>query len=167
MVTMSSRCQEAVESSHCLVKRETRCVLWSVPFKPHQLKTQIIGAEGFPRLSLRRRRHRLVRSLGRKAPQDPRPFRGCLLLSHRKARLAPSSSKARGLSPGGPSTLLRSRGRRSGTTWRRVSKHVSLRKEQGKEGKPLGVRQSDHAGVAGVKSHEWQPPLTRRSSPSR
>ena len=134
---MSSRCPEAAESSRCLVKREMLCVLWSALFKPRQLKTQITGAGGFPRMPLRRRRHRLARPLGRQAPQGPRLFRGCLLLSHRKARPAPSSSKARGLSPGGPSTLLRSRGRRSGTTWRRVSEHVSLRKEQSKEGRTL------------------------------
>ena len=63
------------------------------------------------------------------APQGPRLPRGNLLPSHRKARPAPSSGRARGLSPGGPPTWLRSRGRRLGTTWRRVSKHVFLRKE--------------------------------------
>ena len=62
-------------------------------------------------------------------PSGPVPARGNLLPSHRKARPAPSSGRARGLSPGGPPTKLGSRGRRLGTTWRRVSKHVSLKKE--------------------------------------
>ena len=149
---MSSRCQEAVESSRCLVTRGMLCVLWSVLFRPRQSMTQITRAEGFPRQSLRRRRHRLVRTLGRQAPQSPWPFQWHLLLSHRKAHPAPSLSKARGLSPGGPSTLLRSQGRRSGTTWRRVSKHVSLRKEQGKEGQTL--RSSSARSFRSCRSQE-------------
>lgn len=40
-------------------------------------------------------------------------------------------------------------------------------RSKARRAKPSGVRQSDHAGVAGVKSHEWQPPPNRRSSPSR
>ena len=71
------------------------------------------------------------------APQGTRLPRGNLLPSHRKARPAPSSGRARGLSPGGSPTSPRSRGRRLGTTWRRVSKHVSLKEEQGKEGQTL------------------------------
>ena len=86
-------------------------------------------AGGFPRPPPRRRRHRPARPLRRQAPLGPRLPRGNLLPSHRKARPAPSSGRARGLSPGGPPTWLGSRGRRLGTTWRRVSKHVSLKKE--------------------------------------
>ena len=154
---MSSRCQEAVESSQCLVRRGMQCVSLSVLFKPRQSKTQSTGAEDFPRQSLRRRRHHLVRTLGRQALlmalcQDPRPFKGRLLLSHRKARPTPPSSKARGLSPGGPSTLPRSRGRRSGTTWRRATKRVSLRKEQGKEGQTL--RSSSARSFGSCRSQE-------------
>ena len=33
--------------------------------------------------------------------------------------------------------------------------------------KPSRIHQRDHSGIAGVKSHEWQPLLARRSSPSR
>ena len=78
-------------------------VLLSVPSKPRQSKTQIIGAEDF----------HLAQTLRRQAPlealrQDPRPFKGRLPPSHRKAHPAPSSGKARGLSPGGPLTLPRS-----------------------------------------------------------
>src|SRR5690349_22112535 len=50
-----------------------------------------------------------------------------------KARPAPSSDMARGLSSGGPQTLPTSRGRRLATTWRRASRHVTLRRAQGKE----------------------------------
>ena len=143
MATMSSICQEAVESSQSPARRRMQCVLSSMPSRPQQSKTQITGAGVSPKQSLRRRRHRLVRTIRRKAPpvalcQDPRPFKGHLLLSHRNTRPTPSSGKARGLSPGGPSTLPRSRGRRSGTTWRCASKHVSLGKEQGKEGQTRG-----------------------------
>ena len=88
------------------------------------------------RLSPRRKSSCSTKGLRRAAspaapPQDLRM--GRLPPSHRKARPAPSSSRARGLSSRGPSTLLRLRGRRLGTTWRRVLKHVSLEKEQGKE----------------------------------
>ena len=69
--------------------------------------------------------------------QDQRPHLGRLPLSHRKTRPAPSSGRAQGLSSGGPQTLPTSRGRRLGTTWRRVSRHVSLRRTQGKECPPL------------------------------
>src|SRR4051812_15988381 len=62
-------------------------------------------------------------------PSGPAPAQGNLLPLHRKARPPPSSGRARGLSPGGPPTWLSSRGRRLGTTRRRVSKHVSLKKE--------------------------------------
>ena len=69
--------------------------------------------------------------------QDQRPSQGRLPPSHRKARPAPSSGRARGLSSGGPQTLPTSRGRCLGTTWRRASRHVSLRRTQGKECPPL------------------------------
>ena len=65
--------------------------------------------------------------------QDQRPCLGRLLPSHRKACPAPSSGRARGLSPGGPQTSTTSRGRSSGTTWRRASQNVSLMKAHGVE----------------------------------
>ena len=68
--------------------------------------------------------------------QDQRPLQGRLPPSHRKERPTPSSGRARGLSSGGPQTLPTSRGRRLGTTWRRASQHVSLRRAQGKECPP-------------------------------
>ena len=40
-------------------------------------------------------------------------------------------------------------------------------RNKARRAKPSRVHQRDHSGAAGVKSHEWQPPLTRRSSPSR
>ena len=49
----------------------------------------------------------------------------------------PSSGRARGLFLGEPPTLPRSRRRRSGTTWRGASRHVSLRKARGKESPTL------------------------------
>ena len=143
MATMSSRCREAVESSQCLARKGMQCVLLSVPSRPRQLKTQITGAGGSPRRSLRRRRLHLAQALARQVPsealrQHPHPFKGLHTLSHRKARPALSSGLAHGLCLGEPLTFSRSRGRRSGTIWRHVSKHVSLRKEQGKEGQALG-----------------------------
>ena len=65
--------------------------------------------------------------------QDRRPSQGHLPPSHRKACPVPSSGRARGLSSGGPPTLPTSRGRRSGTTWRRASQHVSLRRSPREE----------------------------------
>ena len=122
---MSSRCQEVAESSRCPVKRRTPCVPWNEPFRPHHWKTRIAEAGGFPRPPPRTRRHHPAWPLGRSAPLGPCLPRGNLLPSHRKAHLASSSGRARGLSPGGPPTWLRSRGRRLGTTWRRVLKHAS------------------------------------------
>ena len=90
--------------------------------------------------------------------QDQRPHLGRLPLSHRKARPAPSSGRARGLSSGGPPTLPTSRGRRPGTTWRRASQHVSLRRTPGEErpalrspsSRPLGSfrKQGQYAATA-------------------
>src|SRR3954470_2262227 len=137
MATTSSRCLEAAESSRCPVKRKTRCVPWNELFRPHHWKTRIAEAGGFPRPPPRRRRHRQARHLRRRDPQGLCLPRGILPPSHRKARPAPSSGRARGLSPGGPPTWPRSRGRRLGTTRRRASKRVSLKKEQGKEGQTL------------------------------
>ena len=139
MVTMSSRCRDAAESSQSPAKRRMRCALSSVPFKMHQLRTQTVRAGTLRRRFLGRRRHHPAQGLRRltssEAPlQDLRPCKGRLPPSHRKARPAPSSGKARWLSPGGPQTLPRSRGRRSGTTRRRASRHVSLKKAWGKEG---------------------------------
>ena len=71
------------------------------------------------------------------AHPDMHPSKGRHPPSHREARPAPSSGKAWGLSPGGPQTLPRSRGRHSGTTWRRALRHVSLKKAWGKEGPTL------------------------------
>src|SRR4051812_32612533 len=155
MATMSSRCQEVAESSLCPVKKRMRCVPWSEPFKPRHWKTRIAEAGGFPRPPpRRRRRHRPDRPLRRRAPQGPRLPKGNLLPSHRKAPPAPSSGRARGLSPGGPPTWPRSRGRRLGTTWRRVSKHVSLKKEQGKEGQTS--RSSCAPWARGLLSAFWE-----------
>ena len=142
MDTMSSRCQEAVESSPYPVKKGTQCAHLSARPKPQKSKTQTIETEDFPRRPLRRRRFRLAQALRRQAPpevlrQDLRPIRERHPLSHRKARSAPSSARAQGLFLGEPPTLPRSRGRRSGTTWRGASRHVSLRKVQGKEGQTL------------------------------
>ena len=111
-------------------------------FKPQQSKTQITGAEDFPRRPLRRRRLRLAQAIRRQAPpkalrQDSRPFRERHPLSHRKAHPMPSSGWARWLFLGEPPTLPRSRGRRSGTALRGASRHVSLRKVQGKEDQTL------------------------------
>ena len=50
---------------------------------------------------------------------------------------APSLGKAWGLSLGEPLILPRSCGRRSGTTWRRALRHVSLRKSLGVESPTL------------------------------
>ena len=69
--------------------------------------------------------------------QDQCPLQGRLPPSHRKARLAPSSGRARGLSSGGPQTLPTSQWRHLGTTWRHASRHVTLRRAQGEECPPL------------------------------
>ena len=143
MDTMSSRCQEEVESSpYPCEERDAVCSLEHA-FQATTIKDPDPETEDFPRRPLRRRRFRLAQAIRRQVPlevlhQDLCPLRERHPLSHRKARLAPSSSKAQGLPPGGPPTSLRSRGRRLGTTWRRVSKHVSLKKEKGKEGQTLG-----------------------------
>ena len=157
MVTMSSRCREAVGSSLYPVRKGTQCVHLSVRSKPQQSKTQITGAEDFPRRPLRRRRLRLAQAIRRQAPpealrQDSRPFKERHPLSHRKARPAPSSGSARGLFLGEPPTLPRSRGRRSGITWRGASRHVSLRKIQGKEDQTL--RSSSQEITRSYKSQE-------------
>ena len=154
---MSSRCQEVVESSPYPVKKGTRCVHLSTRSKPQQSKTQTTGTEDFPRRPLRRRRFRLAQATRRQAPpevlrQDLRPIRERHPLSHRKAHPAPSSGRARGLFLGEPPTLPRSRGRRSGTTWRGASRHVSLRKVQGKEDQTL--RSSSQATLRSYRSRE-------------
>ena len=113
-----------------------RCAPSSAPSKLHQSRTRTARARTLRRLSPRRRRHRSAQGLRRLAShevshQDQRPCKGRLLPPHRKVRPAPSSGRARGISSGGPQTLPKSRGRCSGTTWRRASRHVSLRKSQG------------------------------------
>ena len=139
---MSSRCQEAVESSPYPVKKGMECVHLSARSKPQQSNTRTTKMEDFPRRPLRRRRFRLAQALRRQAPpevlrQDSRPIRERRPLTHRKAHPVPSSGRARGLVLGEPPTLPKSRGRRSGTTWRGASRHVSLRKVQGKEDQTL------------------------------
>ena len=139
---MSSRCREATESSQSPAKRRMRCALLNVPSKLHQSRTETARVRTLLRQFLRRRRHHLAQGLRRlaspEAPrQDLRPCKGRLPPSHRKARPAPSLGKTQGLSPGGPQTSPRSQGRRSGTTWRRALRHVSLRKAWGKEGPTL------------------------------
>ena len=84
--------------------------------------------------------------------QDRHPLQGCLPPPHRKARPAPSSGKARGLSSGGPQTLPTSRGRRLGTTWKRASWHTFLRRAQGKEHPPL--RSSSRRPLRNCKKQE-------------
>lgn len=134
MVTMSSKCQEAVESSPYPVKKGTQCARLSVRSKLQQSKIRITGAGGLSRRPSRRRPY-LARATRSQAPlevlrQDLCPIRERRPLMHRKARPAPSSGKARGLSLEEPPTLPRSRGRRSGTTWRGAFKHASLMKAQ-------------------------------------
>ena len=157
MVTMSSRCQEAVESSPYPVKKGTQCARSSVRSKPQQSKTQITGAGGLPRRPSRRRRPHLARATRKQAPpevlrQDSRPIRERRPLMHRKARPTPSSRRARGLSLGEPPTLPRSRGRRSGTTWRGAFKHASLRKVRVKGDQTL--RSSSQGTPKSYKSPE-------------
>ena len=141
MVTMSSRCQEAAESSRSHAKKEIRCAPSSAPFKLQQSTTPTAEMKALRRPSPRRSSC-AVQDLRRVATQleprqDQRPLQGRLPPSRRKARPAPSSGRARGLSSRGPQTLPTSRGRRLGTTWRRVSRHVSLRRTHGKECAPL------------------------------
>ena len=157
MVTMSSRCQEAVESSPYPVKKGMQCAHLSVRSKPQQSKTQITGAGGVPRRPSRRRRPHLARATRRQAPpevlhQDSRPIRERHTLTHRKACPAPSLGRARGLFLGEPPTLPRSRGRRSGTTWRGASRQVSLRKVQGKVDQTL--RSSSQESPRSYRSRE-------------
>ena len=114
-----------------------RCAPLSAPFKRQQSTTPTAEVKALRRPSPRRS-SRTVQDLRRMASrqeprQDQRPLQGRLPPLHRKARPAPSSGRARGLSSGGPQTLPTSRGRRSGTTWRRVSRHVSLRRTLCKE----------------------------------
>ena len=142
MGTMSSTCQEAAESSPCPVKKGMPCVHLSTRSKLRQSKTRTTVMEDFLRRPLRRRRFRLTQAIRRQVPpevlgQDLRPIRERHPLLHRKARPAPSSGRAWGLFLGEPPTLPRSRGRRSGTTWRGASRHVSLRKVQEKENQTL------------------------------
>ena len=138
---MSSRCQEAVESSRCLVRRGMWCVLLSMIFKPQQSMTPTAEMKALWRPSPRRSSHAvqdLRRMASRQGPyQDQRPSQGHLPPSHRKARPAPSSGRAQGLFLGELLTLPRSRGGRSGTTWRGTSRHISFKKVQGKEDQTL------------------------------
>ena len=84
--------------------------------------------------------------------QDLRPIREHRPLAHRKAHRGPSSGRARGLSLGEPPTLPRSRGRRSGTTWRGAFRHASLRKVQVKGDQTL--RSSSQGTPKSYKSPE-------------
>jgi len=146
----------------------------SAPFKLPQSMTPTARARTLPRPSPRRRSSCAVQDLRRVASrleprQDQRPLQGRLPPSHRKARPAPSSGRARGLSSGGPQTLPTSRGRRLGTTWRRASRHVSLRRTQGKECPPLRsssprpLRNCKTQGpCAATAAHEAQLPIQAR-----
>lgn len=84
--------------------------------------------------------------------QDPCQRLGRLPPTHREACLVPSSGRARGLSFGGPRTWPTSRGRRSGTTWRRASRHVSLRRTLGEERPTL--RSSSPRHLSSVRKQE-------------
>ena len=117
------------------------CAPSSVPSKLQQSTTPTAEVRALRRLSPRRSScaaQDLRRMAMRQEPhQDQRPSQGRLPPSHRKARPAPSSGRARGLSSGGPRTLPTSRGRRLGTTWKRASRHMFLRRAQGRECPPL------------------------------
>ena len=128
------------------------------------------------RPSPRRRSNYSAQDLSGAAPlavphQDQRPRLGRLPPLHRKARPAPFSGRARGLSSGGPPTLPRSRGRRSGTTWRRALRHVSLRRTQGEERPPLRsssprpLRNYKTQGpCVAIAAHQAQLPIQARMS---
>ena len=129
--TTSSRCREAAGSSRSHVKKDKRCAPSSVPSKLQQSTTPTTEVRALRRPSPRRSScaaQDLRRMATRQEPhQDQCPSQGRLPPSHRKARPAPSSDRARGLSSGGPQTLPTSRGRRLGTTWKRASQHMFLR----------------------------------------
>lgn len=133
MATTSSRCREVAESSWYLAKKETRCAPSSAPSKLHQLKTLTAQVRStLLRPTPRRSSYSALGLRGAAPPaaplEDPLQRLGHLRPLHRKARVAPSSGWARGLSSRGPRTWPTSRGRRSGTTWRHASRHVSLRR---------------------------------------
>ena len=146
----------------------------SVPSKPQQSKTQTARVNTLLRPSPRRRSSCSAQGLSGAAPQavphqDRGPCLGSLPLSHRKAHPAPSLGRARGLSSGGPQTLPTSRGRRLGTTWRRASRHVSLRRTQGEERPPLRssspgpLRNCKTQGpCAATAAHQAQLPIQAR-----
>ena len=150
-----------------------RCAPSSAPSKLQQSTTPTAKARALLRPSPRRRSSCAVPDPRRVATQlephqDQRPLQGRLPPSHRKARPVPSPGRAWGLSSGGPRTLPTSRGRHLGTTWRRASQHVFLRRTQGKERPPL--RSSSPRQLRNCKTQgpcAATPPLTRCSSPSR
>ena len=143
-----------------------RCDPSSVPSKPQQSMTPTSRASTLLRPPPRRRSSCAMKGLRQAAPcQDRRPRLGRLPPSHRKAHPAPYSGRASGLSSGGPQTFPKSRGRRSGTTWRHALQHVSLRKSQGVESptlrssSPRPLRSSSPRPCAATTAHEAQLPI--------
>ena len=169
---MSSRCQEAVESSPYPVKKGTQCVHLSARSKPQQSKTRTTGMEGFSRRPLRRRRFCLAQAIRRQAPpevlcQDLHPIRSTTLSCiGRRARRPPRAGLGGSFLESHRLCQGREGGARAPLGGVLPGTFPSERYKARKT-KPTGVHRKEHPRGTRVESRARQPPLARRSPTSR